>query len=60
MHYVPIGQKTSANILTEWLDLESGLLCFDRVSISRKSYSAFLNVELFIYLTKCGFGQEIY
>ncbi len=25
MHYVPIGQKTSANILTEWLDLESGL-----------------------------------
>ncbi len=33
--------ETYANILTELLNFESGLLCFDRVSICRKTYLAF-------------------
>ncbi len=41
--------KKLCNVLTKWLDFKSGLLCFDRVSICRKRYSAFRNVEyLFI------------
>ncbi len=41
--------ETSANVLTKLLDFESGLLCFDRVSICRKKYSAFWNVE-FVFI----------
>ncbi len=55
MHYF-CWKETSANVLTEWLDLESGLLCFDNTANAENAemYSAFWNVDL----PKCGFGQK--